>query len=143
MLIPDVNILINAYRPDGAQHALCRTWLQTALRGAERLGLIDIALVGFLRIVTNRRAFKTPSKIDEALEFASALYTQSNCTRIGSSEAWWRHLTQLSAALNASGNLLTDLHIAAVAIDHKGTVVTLDKDFKNIPGLNLQMLESS
>lgn len=141
MLIPDVNILINAYRPEGAHHTLCRAWLQAALQGSERLSLIDIVLVGFLRIVTNRRAFKTPSTIAEALEFANALYTHSNCKRVGSSEAWWKHLTELSAKLNASGNLLTDLHIAAIAINQSATVVTLDKDLKNIPGLNLQLLE--
>lgn len=141
MLIPDVNILVNAYRPEGVHHTLCRNWLQAALPGAEPLGLLDIVLVGFLRIVTNRRAFKTPSTIDEALEFANVLYNHSNCKRMGSSEAWWTHLTQLCAKLNANGNLLTDLHIAAIAINQSATVVTLDKDFESIPGLNLQMLE--
>ena len=140
MLIPDVNVLVNAYRPDGVHHTLCRNWLQTALPGAEPLGLLDIVLVGFLRIATNRRAFKTPATIDEALEFANALYTHVNCKRMSSSEAWWTHLTRLCAELNASGNLLTDLHIAAIAINQNATVVTLDKDFERIPGLKLQML---
>lgn len=38
------------------------------------------------------------------------------------------------------GNLVTDAHLAALALENDATVVTGDRDFQRFPGLKLKLL---
>lgn len=140
MLIPDVNILVNAYRPEGGHHALCHQWLSAALVGAETVGLLDLVCSGFVRIVTNHRIFSTPASIEQALSFVDLLVKTDATELLSPDPSWWEHFSSLCRNADASGNLITDAHIAAATKTVKGRIVTLDKDFRRFPAIKVDFL---
>jgi predicted nucleic acid-binding protein len=79
MILPDVNLLIYAFRRDLPQHGICRAWLAAMVRGDARFGLAPMALSAVVRITTNPRAFRTPSAIEEAFGFCEDLLRQPHC----------------------------------------------------------------
>jgi uncharacterized protein len=66
MILPDVNILIYAFRADLPHHAVCRSWLAEAVSSGARFGLSLAVLSAVVRITTNPRAVEAPSSIEEA-----------------------------------------------------------------------------
>ncbi|MBW3650562.1 MAG: PIN domain-containing protein [Actinobacteria bacterium] len=49
-----------------------------------------------------------------------------------------RHLHVLAgllAGVGTGGNLVSDAHLAALAVEHDATVITYDNDFGRFPGL--------
>ena len=71
MILPDVNVLIGAFRRDAPQHRVCRSWLDGAVSGDARFGISPLVLAAVVRITTNHRAFKVPSTVDDAFGFSS------------------------------------------------------------------------
>lgn len=69
MILPDVNVLIYAFRADLPQHPLCHRWLLGVISGDARFGLSPLVLSAVVRITTNPRAFKTPSDIEDAFGY--------------------------------------------------------------------------
>ncbi|WP_420445511.1 hypothetical protein [Candidatus Poriferisodalis sp.] len=69
MILPDVNVLVYAYRADLDQNEVFRPWLEAALDRTEPIGLADVVLTGFLRVVTNRKAFANAATIQAAMSF--------------------------------------------------------------------------
>lgn len=69
----DVNVLVYAHRLESPDHDRYATWLDEARAGDEPLGLSDMVLSGFLRVVTHPRVFKEPTPLASALEFVDAL----------------------------------------------------------------------
>ena len=134
MLVPDVNILLNASRPDTKHHELSKRWLEDALDGPDLVGLHDHVLIGFVRISTHPKIFNTPSPLDEALGWLQCVLDHQNSVKIASGDRWWSVLNVTTTACGATGNLISDAHIAAVASEHGARVVTLDRDFKKLAG---------
>jgi predicted nucleic acid-binding protein len=50
-------------------------------------------------------------------------------------EAHWRFFQQMLRDGNATGNLVTDAHLAAVALEHNCELYSTDADFARFPGL--------
>jgi len=73
MILPDVNILVYAYRGDAVDHLLYKQWLEGIIRSGQPYGISDHVLSGFLRIATHPRIFPTPSPILSVLEFVRDL----------------------------------------------------------------------
>ncbi len=73
MLIPDVNVLVGALRPDSPSHDSLRQWLADAVAGEEPVGLVDVAVSGFLRVVTHPRIFDPPTEMTPAVAAVDAL----------------------------------------------------------------------
>ena len=78
MILPDVNILIYAYRQDATDHKLYRIWLEHAFAGDEPIGLADAVLNSVVRITTHPRIFRPPSPIEDALGFIEDLLDSTN-----------------------------------------------------------------
>ena len=77
MLLPDVSVLIYAHREDSTpEHARYGRWLTDLATGPERFALYVLALAGLVRIVTNPRVFRQPSRLDEAFAFVDALVSR-------------------------------------------------------------------
>ena len=79
MILPDVNVLVYAFRRDIPQHAVCRRWLADVVESDARFGLSPAVLSAVVRITTNLRAFKMPSAVDEAFGFCEDLLCQPHC----------------------------------------------------------------
>ena len=134
-LLPDVNILVYAYRQDSPNHQTCHAWLDSLVNGDEAYAVSDLVLSGFLRVVTHPRVFKQPSPLPQALEFAEAIRQTPQCISVVPGARHWRIFTDLCQAVGARGNLIPDAYLAALAIESGSEWVTTDGDFARFPGL--------
>ena len=136
MILPDVNVLVHAYREDAPRHAPVRAWLEELVHSDRAFGLSDFVLSGFLRVVTHRRIFAPPTPLGGALEFAEALRSQPNCIVLAPGDRHWSIFTRLCREGDARGNLVPDAYLAALAIESGSELVTTDRDFARFEDLD-------
>ena len=135
MMLPDVNILIYAFRSDLPQHAVCRSWLMGVITSDTRFGLSPAVLSAVVRITTNARVFNAPSAIDEAFGFCEDLLGQPHCQVIEPGERHWEIFRRLCIETGTRGPRASDAWFAALAIEWGCEWVTLDRDYARFPGL--------
>lgn len=135
MILPDVNVLVYAFRKDAADHAAYRRWLQDAVDGAAAFGLSDLVLSGFLRVVTHPRVFAKPSSLTRALEFTKRLASAPNRVRLEPGARHWEIFVSLCREAGARGKLVPDAFLAALAIETGAEWITTDRDYARFPGL--------
>jgi hypothetical protein len=131
----DVNVLINAYRQDAGHHEPCRGAIEDAIASPAAFGLTPIVLSGFLRVVTHRRAFRTPTPLVDAIEFVEVLRSSPQAVNIEPGPRHWDIFTELCLEARATGNLIPDAYLAAIAIESGCEFITTDRDFARFPGL--------
>jgi toxin-antitoxin system PIN domain toxin len=135
VILVDVNVLVNAFRADAVQHDLCRTWLVSVVNGGTRYGMSPQALASLVRVVTHPKVFRVPSSVTEALRFCQRLLDSPLCMAIVPRENHWGIFSQLCRATAVRGNLVSDAWFAALAIESGCEWITLDKDYRQFPGL--------
>jgi len=131
----DVNVLVNAYREDAVHHEPCRDVVEEAMSSPAAFGLAPLVLSGFLRVVTHRRVFKTPTPLHDALEFVDALSSAPQAVFVRPGKRHWTIFTDLCLQARASGNLVPDAYLAALAVESGCEFVTTDRDFARFDGL--------
>lgn len=135
MILPDVNVLICAFRPDSANHRSHRQWLQHLLEGDAAYGMSPQVVAAVVRITTHPRMFAQPSPLDEALAFSRVLLQQPTCTVVQPGERHWEIFDGLCRSAKATGNLIQDAWFAALAIESGCEWVTTDRDYARFTGL--------
>ena len=135
MLLPDVNVLIYAFREDALEHQRFRDWVEDLLNGDEAYGVCDLVLSGFLRIVTHPAIFDPPSPIAGALAFVEEVRGQPNCVVIQPGVRHWDVFASLCRTSGARGNLVPDAYLAALAIESGSDWITTDGDYGRFAGL--------
>jgi uncharacterized protein len=141
MRTPDVNLLLYAVNADSPQHRVARTWIEEAFARASGIGFAWPALLGFLRLATRRGIFTRPLALDDALGVVDAWLHHPAARVIAPTE---RHAALLSGLLlgaGQGGSLVSDAHLAALAIEHGAQLGTFDSDFERFPGLRLAVLK--
>jgi toxin-antitoxin system PIN domain toxin len=134
--MPDVNVLVAAYRDDAPQHELARTWLETAVNAGEPVGLSDAVVTGYVRVVTHPRIFTRPTPLATALGHVRALLNASGTLRVLPGRRHWEVVEELCTAADARGNLVADAAHAATAIEAGATWVSFDRDFARFSRLS-------
>ena len=129
MILPDVNVLVHAFRSDSSDHEVCRTWLDRVVNGEARYGMAPQVLSSVIRITTHPRVFMRPSSLDEVMQFCDILLRQPNCVATKPRERHWDIFTRLCVEADARGNLVPDAWFAALAIESGCQWVTLDRDY--------------
>lgn len=135
MTLTDVNLLLYAYDASSVHHGRASAWLEARLSGVEAFGLAWATLIAFVRLGTNPRIFDSPFRVDEALDVVDALLA-ADCAMV--LHPGPRHavlLRQLLEPLGTAGNLATDAHLAALALEHDADLCSADADFSRFPGL--------
>ena len=135
MNIVDANVLLYAVNEDARQHELARSWLDRALGGTESTGFAWIALIAFLRVSTSQ-VFSRPYDPAEAIEVVETWLGAPSSVIV---EPTARHLALLSgllAPLGSAANLVNDAHLAVLAVEHGGRVISFDHDFGRFPGVS-------
>ena len=82
MVLPDVNVLLYAVRPDYPRHDRCRGWLEATVNSPEPFGMSLQALASVIRILTNARIFREPIPPEQAIQFCEGLLASPNCRLI-------------------------------------------------------------
>ena len=139
MILPDVNVLICAFRRDMPQHAVCRAWLVDVVRNNARFGLSPLVLGAVVRVTTNPRAFRVPSAIEEAFGFCGNLLGQPHCQIVEPGERHWEIFRGLCIETETRGSRVTDAWFAALAIEWGCEWITLDRDYARFPRLKWQV----
>lgn len=137
VLLPDVNVLIYAHRPESPEHERYAEWLQRLASGVEPFGFSELAASGFVRIVTNSKVWRTPTPLPKALLFLAQLRERSNARSLTHGPESWAIFKQIALAANARGKLLADAYHAALAIEHGCEFATADADFSRFKGLRV------
>lgn len=135
MILPDVSVLLHAHNEDSRVHASARDWWNRCLSGTEGVGLAWVAILGFIRITTNRRIFARPFAVDEAARSVAAWLEQPH---IHIAEPSGRHFERLRAELErlgTAGDLTTDAHLAVLAMERGYVLYSTDTDFARFKGL--------
>lgn len=129
MLLLDVNIVLAAHRADHPEHAAVRAWFDAMLLEDERFAVPAFVWASFLRLATNRRIFTVPTPRADAFAFVDATRAQARYLELAPGPRHFELLREICDDADATGNLVPDAVIAAVAVEHGCEVVTLDRDF--------------
>src|SRR5690349_3977535 len=135
MILPDVNVLIYAFRQDMPEHVICRSWLNRIVEGDARFGLSPLTLSAVVRIATNPRVFRMPSGIDEAFAFCENLLNQPHSQIVEPGERHWEIFKRLCIETRTRGAGVSDAWFAALAIEWGCQWVTLDRDYARFSDL--------
>jgi toxin-antitoxin system PIN domain toxin len=135
LILPDVNVLIYAFRADSVDHPRYKNWLSELVNGAAAYGIASEVLASLVRICTHPRIFREPSSIDDALLFCNVVLEAPNATLLSPQERHWSIFHDLCMRAKATGNLVPDAWLAALAIEAGCEWITTDGDFARFPGL--------
>lgn len=136
MILLDVNILLYSINAASSQNAAAKEWLDAQLSGSLAIGMPWITLLGFLRLATNARVVARPFTIQDAWQQVRDWLA---CEPVWIPQPTERHsdiLGELLALPAVHGNLVTDAHLGALAIEHGLTLCSTDGDFARFPGLS-------
>jgi uncharacterized protein len=135
VILPDVNVLIYAFRKDVPEHAVCNPWLTAVVASDARFGMSRLALAALVRITTNVRLHGGPSSLAEAFTFCDYLLAQPNCHVVEPGERHWEIFHRLCVDTKTRGPNVTDAWFAALAIEWDCEWITFDRDYARFPGL--------
>jgi uncharacterized protein len=136
VILPDVNVLVYAFRREAVDHDRYASWLSAALVGSE-LALVETVLLGMIRIVTSPRIMSDPAPTPLALRFVDALLAAPRARQLTPTAATWECLRTITARdEQVRGTLLSDAWLAALALSHGCRLATADRGFARFDGLD-------
>jgi len=136
MILPDLNLVLHAHNRGSVFHLPAKEWWETALSSPQPLGLCWAVMLGFIRLSTRRIVFKEPLLVSAACGEVRAWLAQPQVIIL---EPGRRHASivfDLLERLGTAGNLTTDAHLAALALEHQCELCSTDGDFARFPGLH-------
>ncbi|MDA2939115.1 type II toxin-antitoxin system VapC family toxin [Acidobacteria bacterium AH-259-A15] len=136
MILVDANLLIYAIDSDAPDHKIARRWLEKTLSSAARVGLPWIVLLAFIRITTRQEIVRKPLSADDALSYVEEWLQQPYVSTVSPGPNHWPILRNLISRTGTAGNLTSDAHIAALAIEYGYTIYSADYDFNRFPGVS-------
>lgn len=135
MILPDVNVLIYAFRTDSKDHHQYKEWLESVINGPNAYGIAPQVLGTLVRVTTHRRIYASPSSRSDAFAFCRALLEQPNATVVQPAGRHWEIFESQCTKANAAGNLAQDAWFAALAIESGCEWITTDRDYARFPDL--------
>jgi toxin-antitoxin system PIN domain toxin len=135
MILVDANLLIYAVNRDAPLHRTAKPWLESAMAGSEAVGFSWNVLLAFLRLTTRAGLFRQPLSIDAAFDVIARWLDQPSATVVHPGPRHLSIMRELLAPIGAAGNLTSDAHLAALAIEHGAALCSSDGDFGRFPGL--------
>ncbi|MCU0646779.1 MAG: type II toxin-antitoxin system VapC family toxin [Gemmatimonadaceae bacterium] len=135
MIIPDINLLVTAHATQMPQHAPAREWWRTLVASEEPVALPWVVLLGFVRLMSNRRLFTTPFTVEQATDVTRDWLALPSISVLEPGPLHLELYIGLARDAHASAELVTDLHLAALAIEHRCELHSNDADFGRFRGL--------
>jgi toxin-antitoxin system PIN domain toxin len=135
VIVPDINLLLYAYDDRSRYHSVARDWWQETLSGGRRVGLTWHTMLGFIRLTTNPRLFDFPMSAADAIQVVRSWLDQPAVEILSPGERHGDIVFGLIEEAGAAGNLTSDAHLAAIAIEHQAELASADRDFGRFEGL--------
>jgi toxin-antitoxin system PIN domain toxin len=105
------------------------------MMGDELVGLPQVVVFGFVRLVTSRRVFEHPMTPAEAAGHVRSWLGQPVVQVLEGGPGHIERVLGLLESVGAAGNLVTDAQIAALAFDSDAVLHTGDADFLRFDGV--------
>ena len=135
MILPDVNVIVHAYNADSPVHAHAKAWWEDRLGAPGPVGLAWSVVLGYIRLTTHPRVLENPLPPSVACVHVESWLAQPQVQLVHPGERHASILFDLLRRLGTAGNLTSDAHLAALAIEHQAEVCSTDADFARFPGL--------
>lgn len=135
MILIDANLLIYAVDSDSVLHRRARRWWEETLSGTAAVGLSWPVVLAFLRITTRSGILRRPLKPEEALAYVDSWFGQPYVSAVAPGPNHWSVLRNLVKSTGTAGNLTSDAHLAAMAIELGSPVYSTDTDFGRFAGV--------
>lgn len=135
MIVPDLNLLVYAHTVGAPLHEPARMWWEDAVNGTQRVGVPWIVAAGFVRLLTHRDVLVTPAAPEHAVDLMADWFRSPGVTPLNPGRQHLAIFRSMLEAAGVGGNLVTDAHIAALAVEHQAEVHSNDRDFARFPGL--------
>ncbi len=135
MILPDINLLIYAHNPGAGQHQKALAWWNECLQGSEGVALAWAVILGFVRIATQPRIFERPMTVGDATGRLEEWLALPHVHLVQPAPTHFATWSALLKQVGTAGNLTTDAHLAALAIERGLILQTTDADFARFPGL--------
>lgn len=135
MKLPDANVLIYAIDRQARHHDSARAWLEAALSDTETVAFCWVVLLAFVRVTTRSAVVATPLSATQALDLVDGWLAQPCATIVAPTARHAGILRSLLDEVGTAGNLTTDAHVAALAIEHGSELCSYDADFGRFAGL--------
>lgn len=135
MILPDVNLVVFAHNADAPRHTAARRWWEGLMNGSEPVAIPWVVVLGFVRLMTHRAVLITPMTPAVAVARVRSWFAQPNVEHLEPGSQHLDIFERLVVAAGAAGNLTTDAHLAALAIEHQCELHSNDTDFARFPGL--------
>jgi uncharacterized protein len=135
MIVPDINILVHAYNLEAREHKPARAWWESTLSSKTPIGLPWASILGFIRITTLPRLTKRPLYQREATGYVKEWLAAPNVSILTPGETHAQLVFNFLDELGTAGNLTTDAHLAALAIEYRAELASTDTDFARFRGL--------
>ncbi len=133
MIVPDTNILIYAHNDQAEQHEAALRWWRDCLIGDDFIGLPWVVITGFVRVTTHPRILEEPLTPEQALDFVDEWFEFPHVIALNPGPGHLANFRRNVMAAGIGGNLVTDAHIAALAIENDAEVHSHDSDFGRFP----------
>ncbi|MDX2020784.1 MAG: type II toxin-antitoxin system VapC family toxin [Deltaproteobacteria bacterium] len=131
----DINVLVAAHRPEHVDHSRAKAWLERTLGSGQTVVVFDLVASGFLRVVTSARVFNSPTSLAEALSALAQLRAQPAVLSLSAGPRHPEIFEACCVEADARGNLVTDAHLASLAIEHNCAWASFDRDFARFKSL--------
>ncbi|MBP8920752.1 MAG: type II toxin-antitoxin system VapC family toxin [Micropruina sp.] len=135
MKIVDANVLLYAVNSDAMHHEKARAWLDHALSGNDTVGFSWVALLAFVRISSRAGIFSDPLSVEDAMRQVTDWLAAPGAVVAQPGPGHAEHLARLLHHLGTGGNLVSDAHLAALAVEHRAQIVSYDNDFARFDGV--------
>ncbi|HEY4857401.1 MAG TPA: TA system VapC family ribonuclease toxin [Xanthobacteraceae bacterium] len=143
MILPDVNTLLYAVNSSSNQHAAALRALRSGFEDPRGVAFAWTALLAFLRLGTRRGIFPKPLSVEEALRVIEHWLEHPQAQVVHPGERHAHILGRLLRSAGTAGNLTTDAHLAALAIEHGATVLSFDRDFARFDDVQWMLPEDN
>jgi len=135
MVIVDANVLIYAASERLPHHARAKRWIEDALNGPETIGFAWMAMLAFLRLSTRSGLFPRPLDPATALNVVDTWLAAPLAMVPHPASRHASIMRELLLSAGTAGNLVSDAHLAALALEHGARICTFDRDFGRFPGV--------
>lgn len=138
MKVVDLNLLLYAVNADAPHHDRARAWWEALLGGEEQVGLAWPVVLGFLRLSTRAGILPRPLTARQAVDVVQEWVDHARVAMLTPGAEHWSVLRGLIETSGTAGNLTTDAHLAALALEYDATLCSTDTDFSRFAGLKFE-----
>ncbi len=135
MIVPDLNLLVYAHNTGAPFHESAKRWWEGLINGQERVGVPWAVLTGFVRLMTHPRVLSSPVTAASAMDYVDEWFSFPHVTQLNPGSNHLAYFRQNLAAAGVGGNMVTDCHIAALAMEYQAELHSNDTDFSRFSGL--------